>query len=283
MTIKKVNWPALYYYPWKAKAVSILASMTFLNEILSNSRSGAASTMAPSPTTSGTECRRSHVAQSDHCPASPNALHSTCTLTPLHPSGDTGVTKAVSSSGGRQPSYTISCRGRHTKGGRGGTEGGLKVDPEENQDKQRVGVEQNQKLRLPVDSRTYWFCPGTNKKRKFNWSLSLIQSLRSGRSILRKTKTSREATCRKSAQKKHSDKYNLWLDVFDGNSRSILRKTKTNREAACRKSKEKTQRQIQFVIGCVWWKLKGDSQWNINQSKVTCPSFVDNRELCDSA
>ena len=31
----------------------------------------------------------------------------------------------------------------------------LKVDPEENQDKQRVGVEQNRKLRLPVDSRTY--------------------------------------------------------------------------------------------------------------------------------
>ena len=87
---------------------------------------------------------------------------------PLPPSGDTGVTKAVSSSGGRQPSYTISCRGRHTKGGRGGTEGGLKVDPEENQDKQRVGVEQNQKLRLPVDSRTYWFCPGTHQKRKFN-------------------------------------------------------------------------------------------------------------------
>ena len=82
MTIKKVNWPALYYYPWKAKAVSILASMTFWNEILSDSRSGAASTMAPSPTTSGTECRRSRVAQSDHCPASPNALHSTCTLTP---------------------------------------------------------------------------------------------------------------------------------------------------------------------------------------------------------
>ena len=181
---------------------------------------------------------------------------------PLPPSGDTGVTKAVSSSGGRQPSYTISCRGRHTKGGRGGTEGGLKVDPEENQDKQRVGVEQNQKLRLPVDSRTYWFCPGTNKKRKFNWSLSLIQSLRSGRSILRKTKTSREATCRKSAQKntatsticdwmclmetqgrswgkprqterrlavkakkKHSDKYSLWLDVYDGNWRVILSET----------------------------------------------------------
>ena len=39
------------------------------------------------------------MAQSDHCPASPNALHSTSTLTPLPPSGDTGVTKAVSSSG----------------------------------------------------------------------------------------------------------------------------------------------------------------------------------------
>ena len=179
MTIKKVNWPAFYYYPRKAKAVSILASLTFWNEILSDSRSGAASTMAPSPTTSGTKCRRSRVAQSDHCPASPNALHSTCTLTPP-PSlwwhwCDQGRV-LFGQVGGRQPSYTISCRGSHTKGGRG-AEGGLKVDPEENQDKQRVGVEQNQKLRLPVDSRTYWFCPGTNKKRKFNWSLSLIQSL----------------------------------------------------------------------------------------------------------
>ena len=237
MTIKKVNWPAFYYYPRKAKAVSILASLTIWNEILSDSRSGAASTMAPSLTTSGTEYRRSRVAQSDHCPASPNALHSTCTLTPLPPSGDTGVTKAVSSSGGRQPSYTISCRGSHTKGGRGGAEGGLKVDPEENQDKQRVGVEQNQKLRLPDDSGTYWFCPGTHQKRKFNWSLSLIQFLRSGRRP---------------------------------EGRSWGKPRQAERRLAV-KAQKKTQQQVQFVIGCVWWKLKVDPEENQDKQRGDLP------------
>ena len=39
------------------------------------------------------------------------------------------------------------------------------------------GYKQNQKQRLSVNSRTYWFCSGTHQKRKFDWSLSLIQSL----------------------------------------------------------------------------------------------------------
>ena len=32
----------------------------------------------------------------------------------------------------------------------------------------QIGVEQNQKKRLPVDSGTYWFSSGTHQKRKFN-------------------------------------------------------------------------------------------------------------------